>query len=244
MLARRYQELAGVYNRGDYIDRAVTEYKQAIASDPESLFLRVELAELFWRSGKEAEGIQEAENVLKVDPDYPDAHRLLARIYFHRLDSSQADQSAAKENVAKAIEHLEALVRVAPTDGDSWLLLGRLYRASNQIPKAEEAFRKVLQTDPESKAGLGNLAELDFQQGDYAGAIDALTKIPVSEMDSQLLGMLAYAYSQTHQVDQSIATYEKALVDDPDNTELRRAYAMRSWAMAAIAQPGSNWKRF
>src|SRR5579864_6348429 len=82
MLARRYQELAGVYNRGDYIDRAVSEYRQAIAADPDSLFLRVELAEMFWRSGKLADGIHEAEAVLKVDPDYPDAHRLLARIYF------------------------------------------------------------------------------------------------------------------------------------------------------------------
>ena len=36
MLARRYKELAGVYNRPDYIDRAVSEYKQAIAADPDS----------------------------------------------------------------------------------------------------------------------------------------------------------------------------------------------------------------
>ena len=49
VLARRYKELAGVYNRTDYIDRAISEYKQAISSDPESLFLRVELAELYWR---------------------------------------------------------------------------------------------------------------------------------------------------------------------------------------------------
>jgi tetratricopeptide (TPR) repeat protein len=225
MLARRYQELAGVYNRGDYIERAVAEYKQAIAADPDSLFLRVELAELYWRSGKVPEGIREAESVLKVDPDYPDAHRLLARIYFHMLDTTQSDQTATKDSLAKAIEHLEALVRLAPNDTDSWVLLGRLYRASNQLPKAEEAFRKVLKTDPESKAGLGNLAELYFQQGDFAGAIEALNKIPQSDMDSQLLGMLAYALSQSHQMDKAIATYERALADDAENTELRRAYA-------------------
>jgi tetratricopeptide (TPR) repeat protein len=227
MLARRYQELAGVYNRGDYIDRAVAEYKLAIAGDPDSLFLRIELAELYWRSGKEADGIREAEAVLKVDPDYPDAHRLLARLYFHRLDSptTQSNPDATKDNLNKAIEHLEVLVRLTPSDSDSWLLLGRLYRASNQLPKAEEAFRKVLKTDPESKAGLGNLAELYFQQGDYAGAIDALSKIPEADMDSQLMGMLAYAYSQNHNMEKALATYQKALADDPDNTELHRAYA-------------------
>src|SRR5262249_48919683 len=30
MLARRYQELAGIYNRSDFVDRAISEYKQAI----------------------------------------------------------------------------------------------------------------------------------------------------------------------------------------------------------------------
>ena len=225
MLARRYQELAGVYNRGDYIDRAISEYKQAIAADPDSLFLRVEVAEIYWRSGKVADGIREAESVLKVDPDYPDAHRLLARIYFHALDTSQSDPKATKENLAKAIEHLEALVRQTPGDSESWLLLGRLYRASNQLPKAEEAFHKVLQTDPDSKVGLANLAELYFQQDDFNGAIEALQKIPEGEMDSQLLGMLAFAYSQNHDMDKAIATYEKALADDAENTELRRHYA-------------------
>jgi predicted Zn-dependent protease len=217
MLARRYKELAGFYNRPEYIDRAVAEYKEAIAADPDSLFLRIELAELYWRSGHTAEGIQEAEAVLKVDPDYPDAHRLLSRIYFHNLDSTQEDHAAAKENLTKAIEHLEALVRVSPTDTDSLLLLGRLYRANNQSAKAEEIFRKVLQTDPASAVGVANLAELYIQQSAFDQAIDVLSKIPDSDMTSQLYGMLGYSYSQTQQYGKAIATYEKALAQDGDN---------------------------
>ena len=52
------KELAGVYNRPDYIDRAVSEYKLAIAADPDSLFLRIELAELYSLSGHTDEGIR------------------------------------------------------------------------------------------------------------------------------------------------------------------------------------------
>jgi tetratricopeptide (TPR) repeat protein len=225
MLARRYADLAGVYNRSDYLERAVSEYKQAIAADPESLFLRVDLAELYWRASRIGDAVREAEAVLKTDPEYPDAHRLLAHIYFHMLDSSPSDPDATKQSLGKAIEHLEVLVRVTPNDTDSWLLLGRLYRASGQPAKAEEAFRRVLKTDPESKVGLANLVELYFQQGDYHQATEALTKIPESDMDSQLFGMLAYAYGQTRDFDKAITTYEKALAQDPDNTELRRAYA-------------------
>ena len=225
MLARRYKEMAGVYNRPDYVDRAVSEYKQAIAADPDSLFLRIELAELYSMSGHTAEGIQEAEAVLKVDPDYPDAHRLLSRIYYHNLETTQGDHGTPKENLAKAIEHLEVLLRVTPSDTDSMLLLGHLYRVDNQPKKAEEVFHKVLQTDPDSKVGLANLAELYVQQNDFAQAIEALNKLPDGDMDSRLYHMLGYSYSQTQQFDKAMETYQKALAQDPENTDLRRYYA-------------------
>jgi tetratricopeptide (TPR) repeat protein len=224
MLARRYKELAGVYNRTDYIDRAISEYKQAISSDPESLFLRVELAELYWRVSRVSEAIHEAEDVLKSDPDYPDAHRLLARVYWHMLGENQTE-NVNKENIQKAIEHMEALTRLQPSDLDSWQVLGRLYKMNNQSQKAEEAFKKVLNVDPDSKGGLSSLAQLYFEQGDYAGAVDLLKKIPEADMDPPLLGMLGYAYGQTHDYDSAVATYEKALAQDPENAQLHRAYA-------------------
>jgi tetratricopeptide (TPR) repeat protein len=225
MLARRYRELAGVYNRSDYVDRAISEYKQAIEADPDSLFLRVELAELYWRTSRIGDAIKEAEGVLKTDPNYPDAHRLLARVYWHMLGENQPDKNASKESLGKAIEHLEALTRLNPSDSDSWLVLGRLYKMSNQGAKAEAAFRKVLNSDPNSKAGIANLAQLYFEQGDYQPAIDLLKKIPDSDMDPAMLGMLAYAYSQTRDYDNAVTSYEKALAQDPENQDLRRAFA-------------------
>ena len=224
MLARRYKELAGVYNRTDYIDKAVSEYKQAITADPESLFLRVELAELYWRVSRVGDAIHEAEDVLKSDPNYPDAHRLLARVYWHMLGDSQTEKTN-KENLRKAIEHMEALTRLEPKDTDSWQVLGRLYKLDNQEQKAEEAFKKVLNVDPDSKGGLTSLAQLYFEQGDYAGAVELLKKIPEADLDPSLLGMLGYAYSQMHDFESAVATYEKALAKDPENQELRRAYA-------------------
>jgi len=224
MLARRYKELAGVYNRTDYIDRAISEYKQAITADPESLFLRVELAELYWRVARVGDAIHEAEDVLKSDPNYPDAHRLLARVYWHMLGESQTEKTN-KENLRKAIEHMETLTRLQPSDTDSWQVLGRLYKMNNQGQKAEEAFKKVLNVDPDSKGGLSSLAQLYFEQSDYAGAVELLKKIPEADLDPSLLGMLGYAYSQVHDFESAGATYEKALAKDPENQELRRAYA-------------------
>src|SRR5579863_389476 len=85
MLARRFKELAGIYNRSDYVEKAISEYKLAMEADPDSLFLRVELADLYWRISRVGDAIREAEAVLKVNPNQVDAHRLLGHIYLRNL---------------------------------------------------------------------------------------------------------------------------------------------------------------
>jgi tetratricopeptide (TPR) repeat protein len=224
MLARRYKELAGMYNRGDYVQRAITEYQEAMKADPDSLFLRVELADLYWRVGRLADAVREAEAVLKINPDQKDAHRLLAHIYWRNLGEARGDV-AAQESLKKAIEHFEALARLDPTETDTFLVLGRLYRLNNQPDKAEEAFKKVLNGEPDSKNAAAQLAQLYFDEGDYEQAVELLNKIDEEEMDAPLLGMLAYAYTQMSQFDKAVSVYEKALTRDPDNQEVRRAYA-------------------
>ncbi|HEV2491784.1 MAG TPA: tetratricopeptide repeat protein [Terriglobia bacterium] len=224
MLARRYSELARAQNRTDLVDRAVTEYKEAIEADPDSLFLRVELADLYSQAGRIPEAIQQAEAVLKANPKQVEAHRLLATIYFHSLGENQPEQKA-KENLAKAIEHLEAVTRLDPTDTNSFVLLGRLYKADNQNAKAEETFKRVLNSDPSSRAALFNLAEVYIDQGDYPEAISLLTKVPEMEMDVRWLGLLGYAYSQNREFAKSVDAYEKALAEDPGNQDIERAYA-------------------
>ncbi len=224
MLARRFRELAGLWNRSDLVDRAISEYKQALEADPGSLFLQVELAELYSRLHRMGDAIREAEGVLKVDPDYEDAHRLLARIYSHNLGDTQPDK-LAKESLRKAIEHLEAVTRIKPSDTESWVGLGRLYKMSNQGAKAEEAYKKALTTDPNSRSALADLAQLYFDQGDYDQAIDLLKRIPEGDMDASVLGMLGFAYGRARDFDNAVAAYEKALVLDQENQELRRAYA-------------------
>jgi tetratricopeptide (TPR) repeat protein len=224
MLARRYRELAGIYNRSEFVDRAVSEYKLAMDADPSSLFLRTELAELYWRVGRSDEAVQEAEAVLKINPDNADAHKLLGHLYLRNLSQAQPDK-AAKDSLAKAIEHFEALAKIDPSDADSYVILGRLYKLNNQGDKAEDAFKKVLQGDPGSRDALLSLGQLYIDEGEYSEAIDLLNKVPEDDMDTGLLGMLAYAYGQNHDLDKSTETFEKALADDPDNQELRRSYA-------------------
>src|SRR2546428_570234 len=162
--------------------------------------------------------------VLKVEPDYEDAHRLLARLYWHNLGETQQDK-IAKDSLRKAIVHLEALTRINPSDTESWVGLARLYKLSNQHDKAEEALTKALAAEPNSRTALADLAQIYFDRGDYDQAVGLLKKIPDSDKDPQLLGMLAFGYTRARDYDNAIATYEKALALDSENQEIRRAYA-------------------
>jgi tetratricopeptide (TPR) repeat protein len=226
MLARRFKELAGVQNRSDFADRAISEYKQAIEADPDSLFLRVELAGLYSRISRIADAVKEAEDVLKINPNHLDAHRLLAEIYLRNLGQNQAETNA-KQSLQKAITHLEAVTHIDPTDTQSFVMLGRLYRMDNQTAKAEETFKKILDTDPGSHSAILSLAQVYSDQGDYAQAIDLIKKVPENDLNSDptLLALLAYDYGQNHDFKDAVATYQKALDQDADNQDLRRAYA-------------------
>ena len=192
--------------------------------DPGSLFLRVELAKLYFQMGRVADAVRDAEEVLKINPDQEEAHRLLAHVYWRNLGQSQPDQ-VTKESLIKAILHFEALSRLNPKDIDNDMKLGRLYRLNNQGDKAEEVFKKILESSPDSKAALDGLAQLYFDHGDFDQVVELLKSIPVEDLDSRQLGMLAYSLQQARDFEEAISLYEKSLAESPNNQDIRRAYA-------------------
>jgi tetratricopeptide (TPR) repeat protein len=224
MLAQRYKDLAGIYNRSDYVDRAVSEYQKAIAADSGSLFLRTQLAELYWHVSRIQDAVKEAHAVLKVNPNDVDAHRLLGRIYLSSLGETNSG-GVAPGMLEKAIAEFEAVHRLDPNDAQSALMLGRLYKADNQPQKAEALFEKVLTENPDSRNVLANLTQLYFDQGSYDKIISLLENIPDSRMDPALLYLLGSSYSQKRDFAKAEDAFKRALEREPDSDDIRRAYA-------------------
>ena len=224
MLAQRYKDLAGIYNRSDYVDRAIAEYQKAIAADPGSLFLRVQLAELYWRVSRIQDAVTEVQSVLKDNPNDVEAHRLLARVYLSSLGGSQSG-GATHDVLEKAIAEFESVYRLDPSDMESALMLGRLYKADNQPKKAGALFEKILAENPDSRSVLVNLTQLYFDQGDYSKIITLLENLPDSKMDPALLYLLGSSYAQNRDYSKAEDTFKKALAREPDSEDIRRAYA-------------------
>jgi tetratricopeptide (TPR) repeat protein len=224
MLARRYQELAGIYSRADFVDKAVREYQEAIADNPGSQFLKIELAKLYWRVSRVGDAVKEAQEVLSSNPNNLEAHKLLGNIYLRNLGDNQTAVKA-KDSLNKAIEQYEIITQLNPKDVDSLVLLGRLYGLDKQTAKAEAVFKKALEAQPQSHGAAAYLARVYMDQGDFHRALDVLKRIPASQLDLDSLAMMGQAYSELQQYDDARKCYRAALDQDPANQDLRRAYA-------------------
>ncbi|HXE74840.1 MAG TPA: tetratricopeptide repeat protein [Candidatus Xenobia bacterium] len=228
-LGRLYLELAGDFNRGDQLRRAIEEFKETLKYDPNANDAVVQLAEAYRRSGRIREAVIEARQLVEKDPDNLAAHRLLGRVYFQTLgetDGAPADPGAApKDTLALAIQEYEQVARLAPDDTDALLDLARLYRLANDLAKAEATLKQLLEREPSSEVGLSALASIYSDKGDYQKAVELLTSATAESATPRLLASLAYAYEQAGNHDNAIDAYRRAVQLDPKNFELRRRLA-------------------
>src|ERR1700735_5728903 len=109
--------------RAELATQAIDSYKKAPALAPNSTVIMERLAEIYAKSQRTHEALVEAQEVLKVDANDVNAHRLLARIYVRTLGDMGAGE-AQKENLDKAVEQFQAILKVQPDDTYSslWLL--------------------------------------------------------------------------------------------------------------------------
>ena len=100
--------------------------------------------------------------------------------------------------------HTEAeqyYLRAMQLDADylsGWIHLGQVYLDDTQLAKAEAAFSRALEIDPENAAALTGMARFHIANRDFERAIDQLeTAVEIQPTASQLHYYLAMAYRQT-----------------------------------------------
>ena len=227
-MARLYEEMASMYGRAEYVNKAIEEYRSAIAADPSSEYLNAALAELYSRSGRIRDAVVEAQDILQRDPNNLEAHRLLGRIYLHSLGDSQGQSSEiqSQEVLKLAIEQYEALARLEPKNPENHLMLGGLFIVSRELGKAESELKSALQADPTSEDGVTQLARLYNEEGNSKLAIETLNALPESARTSKIYATLGATYEQQKDYRQAVSSYQRAVALDA-NRIVRAADAYR-----------------
>ncbi|MGB7727033.1 MAG: tetratricopeptide repeat protein, partial [Candidatus Acidiferrum sp.] len=184
---------------------------------PKSPIIGERLAEMYWKAQRVRDAVNEANEILKHDPDDLATHRLLGRIYLRSLGDISGS-GVQTEMVAKAITEYVQVHRLDPGDQEASLWLARLYRLHNEPDKAEQVLRKMLDDDPGNEAAAEQLTQLLLDENKADEAIKLLEDMTAQSTSATLFDLLGDAYTQNHDYAKAEVAYRKAV--DLDPTEL------------------------
>jgi len=213
------------------IDGAIAAYKRAMTLDPQAADVASELADLYMRQDRMADAIAAAEQALKIAPANREAHRVLGTIYASMASSGQPDQTprasqqAQRENLAKAIQHLEQAIDhpLGQPDANLRAMLARLYVGTANYDKAIPLLVELVKEEPQWQDGAALLVEAYAAAGREQEAIRWLEE--AVEDDPQLYPALADFYGREHKWQQAASAYEQALQASPRSVDLKVRYA-------------------
>ncbi len=213
-----------VSNSADAASASIDSYKKALELQPNSPVIMERLAEIYAKSQRIREAVAEAQLALKSDADDVDAHRLLARIYVRNL-GDMSGGPAQEENLARAVEQFQAILKIQPDDAFSALWLARLYRFENKHDDAEKVLRGVLNHDADNDQALEQLSQLLVDEGRSQDAIDLLEKAAGDTSSPDAYDLLGDAYTQQKNYAKAEGAYRKAVDEDPDDPGHRHGLA-------------------
>jgi tetratricopeptide (TPR) repeat protein len=208
-------------SRAEYATQAIDFYKKAYALDPKSPVIGERLAEMYWKAQRIHDAVEEAQGILKRDPNDIPTRRLLARIYLRSLGDLNAG-SGQSEIVERAIEQYKELYRLDPSDTESALWLARLYRLRNEHDQAEAVLRRLLNEDPENEQATEQLTQLLLDEGKASEAVTLLEHMNSRAPSPMLLDLLGDAYTQIKDLPNAEQAYRKAAELEPSDINHQR----------------------
>src|SRR6202167_3934058 len=206
-------ELTG---RADLATQAIDAYKKALELAPASPVIRERLGEVYAKSQRLREAVEQAQETLKTDPNNVDAHRLLARIYVRELGDLSAGE-VQKETLEKAIAQFQEILKIQPDDVYSGLWLARLYRFENKHSEEETLLAGLLARDAGNGRALEQLSQLLMDEGRSQEAVTLLSDAAGESSSPEVYDLLGDAYSQAKDYAKAEDAYRKAVEEDPDD---------------------------
>ncbi len=206
--------------------QAIDEYKKALELDPNNSLIYSEMAESYLRNNRLREANDTATKAISIDRDNVEAHKLLTTIYLQIIGRANAQNPPSADTVNAAIREFEEIIRIDPTERNSFLMLGRLYQIKGDRDKATEIFKKFLGIEPGSEEGATSLAKLYMDAGSFKEAADLLEGFVKQRPDSDsALATLGEAYSEMQEYEKAAEAYRRASELDPDDAEIKKSYA-------------------
>jgi tetratricopeptide (TPR) repeat protein len=163
---RAYFDVGDFYLRVGDGDSAIREYRDGIAKDPKNKAgYQKGIIEVLMKQNKRPEAAKVNDEILKDNPNDPDARGLAASFLLERGDITQA------------LVALQQVVARAPQNPVAHYNLGRAYFLHGQPEQARQEFNRAIELRTDYMAARLALAQLQVVRGEYDEAQKAAQEI-------------------------------------------------------------------
>jgi tetratricopeptide (TPR) repeat protein len=195
LLARIYVRALGDMGAGDVqqenIEKAVAQFQAILKIDPTDTYSGLWLARLYRFENRHTEAEQVLRGLIQREPDNGPALEQLSQLLIDEGRSQEA---------------IDLLTRTAGDSAspDIYDLLGDAYNQAKEYPKAEDAYRKAIELDPDDPGHRHGLAQALLSEDKYADALAQFKKL------AQLEPGTAENYLRMAQLDRRLGQYDDA----------------------------------
>jgi tetratricopeptide (TPR) repeat protein len=212
LLARIYVrtlgDLSNTAGQKDTLAHATEQYREILRLDPTDVDAALWLARLY----RLQNDMDKSESVLRT---------LLAREPANEAGVEQLTQLLLDEGKSQdGIALLQGMIQRAPTPR-LWELLGDAYNQIHDLPKAEMAYRKASESQPDDIHHLKVLAQTLLVEEKFPEALEQyqrLTQMDADDPDNYL--RLAEIYRRTKQLDKAEQSIRTAKAGAPNSLEV------------------------
>ncbi|HGJ64754.1 TPA: tetratricopeptide repeat protein, partial [bacterium] len=199
--ADAHEKLGTLYQNQGKLDKAIEEFKKAIAINPNSLIAHSSLAYIYEGQNKIPEAIEEFKELIRIQPNVAQIHVGLGLLYDKQGMFKEAIASMRKGKeldpkspvasinigiiyqkqgmLKESIAEFEELTKSQPNTAAFHGFLGNLYREVGNYDKAETSLRKAQQLDPSiglEPNFMASLAMIYLGKGNYVEAEKEINK--------------------------------------------------------------------
>jgi tetratricopeptide (TPR) repeat protein len=233
-----YLHLARWYAQAGDTTAVENKVKQALAAASDDVGTYINAATLYLEAGMARQAFAIAQTAVKVDPDFFEAHDLLANMltsagcvdeaiveYRKALKSNPrpamvysnlANAYASKGDHANALDNFYKAIELDSTLANAYISLGRTLEALGRTDEALTYLRHARSIDPKSTLACRTEATLLLKAGRLPEAIEVLNEGLSSEHDNPvLLSDLGLCYLRIGDLERAVYHLMQALELDP-----------------------------
>jgi len=226
-MGRLYNELGQAEGSREDINKAIQHYQEALKLDPGASIIFDELTDLYIQTGRLRDAIQQAQDMLKQNPDNLGARRMLGRIYMRIMIPNTQNGRIDENFLRQATDQYQKITEKDPKDAESWVVLGRLYLYAHNSSDAEKSFNTALKLEPDNVDALSGLAMMYRDLGDTKDAIAKLKAITDKNPNERSLAELASAYEDMQDYKDAADALKRAVALGGENADALTAELAR-----------------